>query len=198
MLGVGISPVTLRRFWTMLAHYHGQLWNGAELARALGVAQSTVRRYLDLLESTGMIRVLQPWFENLGKRQIKAPKVWFKDSGLLHSLLGCNTFVDLRNHPKYGASWEGYAKEAVLAQERPEQIYFWATQNKAELDLMIIKDGKRHGFEFKCSDAPRLTPSLRIAKNDLQLASLTVLYPGTRSYELDAGIIVKPLNAMFT
>lgn len=194
MIGVGISPVTLRRFWTMVAHYHGQLWNGAELARALGVSQSTIRRYLDLLESTGMVRVLLPWFENLGKRQVKSPKIWFKDSGLLHSLLGCSTMVDLRNHPKYGASWEGYAQETVIAHTRPEQLFFWATQNKAELDLMIIKNGRRHGFEFKCTDAPRLTPSMRIAKEDLQLASLTVVYPGTRSYALQKGITVKSLG----
>ena len=194
MLGVGVSPVTLRRFWTMVAHYHGQLWNGAELSRALGVSQSTVRRYLDLLENTGMIRVLLPWFENLGKRQVKSPKIWFKDSGLLHSLLGCNTMVDLRNHPKYGASWEGYAQEAVIAHTNPDQLYFWATQSKAELDLMIVKNGRRHGFEFKCADAPRMTPSMRISREDLQLDSLTVVYPGTRSYVLQAGITVKPLG----
>ncbi len=147
--GVGVSPVALRRFWAMLAHYHGQIWNGSELARSLAVSESTVRRYLDILEHVGMVRVLQPWFENIGKRQVKSPKVLFRDSGLLHALLGCKTARELRDHPKYGASWEGYALESVIQKVRPDEVYFWATQNRAELDLLLVKKGRRFGYEFK-------------------------------------------------
>ena len=194
--GVGISPVALRRFWAMLAHYHGQIWNGAELARSLAVSESTVRRYLDVLEHVGMVRVLQPWFENIGKRQVKSPKVLFRDSGLLHALLGCGTARELRDHPKYGASWEGYALESVIQQVRPDEAYFWATQNRAELDLMLIKGGHRFGYEFKCADAPSLTPSMHIAKADLGLERLTVVYPGNRAYVLQEGVVVSPLTAV--
>ena len=192
--GVGVSPVTLRRFWAMLAHYHGQLWNGAELARSLAVGESTVRRYLDILDQVCMVRVLQPWFENIGKRLVKSPKIIFRDSGLLHVLLGCKTERELRDHPKYGASWEGYALEWVLRKTVPDDAYFWATHNQAELDLLTVKDGRRYGFEFKCADAPKLTPSMRIAMSDLKLESLTVVYPGSRTYALQDGITVSPLT----
>lgn len=194
--GVGVSPVTLRRFWAMLAHYHGQVWHGAELARSLAVSESTVRRYLDLLEHMCMVRVLQPWFENLGKRQVKSPKIIFRDSGLLHTLLGCRSERDLHEHPKAGASWEGYALETALQIIRPDEAFFWATHNRAELDLLVFKNGRRLGFEFKCADAPHLTPSMRIAKHDLKLDRLTVLYPGTRAYALQDGIAVCPLAAL--
>jgi len=194
--GVGVSPVALRRFWAMLAHYHGQIWNGAELARSLAVSESTVRRYLDLLEHVGMVRVLQPWFENIGKRQVKSPKVLFRDSGLLHALLGCKTARELRDHPKYGASWEGYALESVIQKVRPDEVYFWATQNRAELDLLLVKKGRRFGYEFKCADVPRLTPSMRIAMTDLGLERLTVVYPGDRRYRLLEGIEVSPLVSL--
>ena len=193
-LGVGVSPVTLRRFWAMLAHYHGQIWNGAELARSLSVSESAVRRYLDILEHACMVRVLQPWFANIGKRQVKSPKVLIRDSGLLHALLGCGTERELRDHPKFGASWEGYALETVVRRACPDEAYFWATQNRAELDLLLVKDGRRSGYEFKCADAPKLTPSMRIAKDDLALESLTVIYPGTRAYTLREGITVSPLD----
>ena len=191
--GIGISPVAMRRFWAMLAHYHGQLWNGAELARSLAVSESTVRKYLDTLEQVCMVRVLQPWFENIGKRQVNSPKVIFRDSGLLHCLLGCQTERELLEHPKCGASWEGYALEEVIRLIHPDQAYFWATQNRAELDLLLIKGGRRLGFEFKRADAPKVTPSMRIAQNDLRLNSLTVVYPGDRTYALHDGISVCPL-----
>lgn len=191
--GVGVSPVTMRRFWAMLAHYHAQIWNGAELARSLAVSESSVRRYLDILDHVCMIRVLPPWFENIGKRQVKSPKVFFRDSGLLHSLLGCKMRREVDEHPKVGASWEGYALENVIQSVRPDEAYYWATQNHAELDLLLFKEGRRLGYEFKCVDAPRLTPSMRIARTDLRLDALTVVYPGDRSYVLQDGTEVRPL-----
>jgi predicted AAA+ superfamily ATPase len=192
--GIGIAPVALRRFWAMLAHYHGQIWNGAELARSLAVSESTVRKYLDTLEQVCMVRVLQPWFENLGKRQVKSPKIVFRDSGILHALLGCGTRRELLEHPKCGASWEGHALETVIRALRPDEAYFWATQNRAELDLLLIRKGRRHGYEFKRGDAPKLTPSMRIARQDLKLDRLTVVYPGDRAYTLAEGIRVCPLS----
>jgi len=193
--GIGSSPVMLRRFWTILAHYHGQTWNGAEMAQVMGIGATTVRRYLDILEHLCMIRVLNPWFENIGKRQVKSPKIYFRDSGLLHLFLGCKTERLLRDHPKQGASWEGFAMETVLHAIRPDEVYFWGTHNRAELDLLTMKEGKRHGFEFKYVDAPAMTPSMRIALEDLKLESLTVVYPGTRSYSLADKIEVKGLGA---
>jgi predicted AAA+ superfamily ATPase len=194
--GIGISPVVMRRFWAMLAHYHGQIWNGAELARSLSLSESSVRKYLDTLNHVCMVRVLQPWFENIGKRQVKSPKVIFRDSGLLHSLLGCKSARDLRDHPKRGASWEGFALETVIRAVEPDEVYFWATQNQAELDLLIIKNGRRLGYEFKCVDAPKMTPSMRIAQNDLHLENITVVYPGERTYKLDDTVTVSPLTAI--
>jgi predicted AAA+ superfamily ATPase len=191
--GIGIAPVALRRFWAMLAHYHGQIWHGAELARSLAVSESSVRKYLDTLEQVCMVRVLQPWFENLNKRQVKSPKIIFRDSGILHTLLGCATERELLEHPKSGASWEGYALETLLRLRRPDEAYFWATQNRAELDLLLIHKGHRHGYEFKRADAPKLTPSMKIARTDLKLDSLTVVYPGDRSYTLSDGTRVRPL-----
>ena len=162
-LGVEVPAVALRRFWNMLAHYHAQTWNAAELARALAVSESTVRRYLDLLTGVFMLRQLQPWFENLSKRQVKAPKVFVRDSGLLHTLLGIANRRDLELHPKVGASWEGYAVEEVLKALRPDEAYYWATHQGAEIDLLLFKQGRRIGVECKRSDAPTLTPSMRIA-----------------------------------
>jgi hypothetical protein len=192
-LGVTIPAVTLRRFWAMLAHYHGQIWNAAELARAFGVNESTVRRYLDLMTGVFMVRQLPPWFENLGKRQVKAPKIYLRDSGLLHALLGLGTQRDLEHHPKLGASWEGYAVEEVLKAFRPDDAYYWATHNGAELDLVLFKGGKRIGIECKRADAPTLTPSMRIALADLKLDRLFVAYPGERRYRLDKRVEVVPL-----
>lgn len=192
-LGITIPAATLRRFWSMVAHYHGQIWNAAELARALAVSEPTVRRYLDLMAGVFMVRQLQPWFENLGKRQVKSPKVYVRDSGLLHALLGVATRTDLENHPKVGASWEGYAVEEVIKSFRPDEAYYWATHNGAELDLLLFKDGRRIGVECKRADAPRLTPSMRTAMADLKLDHLYVLYPGAKSYTLAKKVEVVPL-----
>lgn len=195
-LGVGIPAQALLRFWTMLAHYHGQMWNAAPPARSLGVSEPTVRRYLDLLESVFMVRQLRPWHANLKKRQVKAPKVYLRDSGLLHYLLGIRTEADLLAHPGCGASWEGYVIEEALSVVQPDEAYFWATHNGAELDLLLIKDGKRIGLECKRADAPRLTASMKIAQSDLELDRLVVVYPGSRSYILAEGVMVLPLNEL--
>jgi uncharacterized protein len=192
-LGIEIPAIALRRFWNMVAHYHGQIWNAAELARALAVNESTVRRYLDLMAGVFMVRQLAPWFENLGKRQVKSPKVYVRDSGLLHSLLGITNRRDLEYHPKVGASWEGYAVEEVLKSFRPDEAYYWATYNGAELDLLLFKNGRRIGIECKRADAPALTPSMRTALADLRLDYLYVLYPGDKTYALDKKVEVMPL-----
>ena len=195
-LGVTIPAVALRRFWNMVAHYHGQIWNAAELARALAVNESTVRRYLDLMTGVFMVRQLPPWFENLGKRQVKAPKVYVRDTGLLHTLLGITSRRDLEHHPKVGASWEGYAVEEILKALRPDDAYFWATHQGAELDLLLFKNGRRIGIECKRADAPALTPSMRIALADLKLDELRVVYPGTKRYPLAKKVEVVPLAQM--
>jgi hypothetical protein len=192
-LGIEIPAAALRRFWNMLAHYHGQTWNAAELARALAVNESTVRRYLDLMTGVFMVRQLPPWFENLGKRQVKAPKVYVRDSGLLHSLLGIANQRDLENHPKVGSSWEGYAVEEVLKSFRPDEAYYWATHNGAEIDLVLFKNERRIGVECKRADAPALTPSMRTALADLRLDHLYVLYPGDKGYPLGKKVEVVPL-----
>ena len=194
--GMGISPVAMLRFWSMLAHYHGQTWNASEVAGAMGVSATTTRRYLDLLTHTFMIRQLQPWHENLGKRQVKAPKIYFRDSGLFHTLAHIKSEGDLLTHPKIGASWEGYAIEEVLRHYQPDQEYFWATHNGAELDLMIFKDGKRIGIECKRRDAPKLTASMKIAMDDLKLDQLLVIYPGRKAYPLGDSIQVLPLESL--
>ncbi|MFM7816940.1 MAG: ATP-binding protein [Verrucomicrobiota bacterium] len=191
--GISIPATTLRRFWNMVAHYHGQIWNAAELARALGVNESTVRRHLDLMTGLFMVRQLPPWHENLGKRQVKAPKVYIRDTGLLHSLLGITDERDLEHHPKVGASWEGYAIEEVLKALQPDDAYFWATHQGAEIDLVLFKGSRRIGIECKRVDAPSITPSMRIAMADLKLDEVRVVYPGTRGYRLADGIEATPL-----
>lgn len=192
-LGVSIPAQALRRFWAMVAHYHGNIWNAAEPARSLGVSEPTVRRYLDLLTGVFLVRQLPPWHENLGKRQVKAPKVYVRDSGLLHALLGVRMDAELLHHPKCGASWEGYAIEAALNLVQPDDAYFWATHQGAELDLLLLKDGRRFGMEIKRTDAPTLTPSMRIALDDLRLEHLIVLYPGMRRYPLSTRVTAVPL-----
>lgn len=192
-LGITIPSVTLRRFWSMVAHYHGQVWNAAELARALAVNETTTRRYLDLMTGVFMVRQLPPWFENLGKRQVKSPKIYVRDTGLLHALLGIANQRDLEQHPKVGASWEGYAVEEVLKALRPDDAYFWATHQGAELDLLLFKRGRRIGVECKRADAPTLTPSMRIAAADLKLDELLVVYPGEKRYPLGDKVEVVPL-----
>lgn len=193
-LGIRIPALALRRFWGMVAHHHGQIWNGAELARSMGVGESTARRYLDLLAGVFMVRQLPPWFENLGKRQVKSPKIYVRDSGLLHVLLGVTSRRDLEMHPKVGASWEGYAVEEVLKALEPDEAYFWATHQGAELDLLLFKSGKRIGVECKRSDAPSLTPSMRIALANLKLDHLHVVYPGDRQYALAKNVDALPLG----
>ena len=195
-LGVTIPAVALFRFWTMLAHYHGQVWNAAEPARALGVSEPTVRRYLDLLTGLFMVRQLRPWHENLRKRQVKAPKVYLRDSGLLHHLLGIRTHKDLLSHPKSGASWEGYALEELLKVEDVDDFYFWGTHGGAEIDLLLFVKGKRIGVEFKRVDAPKLTRSMHIALEDLTLDHLVVIYPGETSYPLSERVTVLPLTTL--
>jgi uncharacterized protein len=192
-LGVTIPAAALRRFWSMVAHYHGQIWNAAELARALAVNESTVRRYLDLMSGVFMVRQLPAWFENLGKRQVKAPKVYIRDSGLLHALLGIGNRTDLELHPKVGASWEGYAIEEVLKALCPEDAYYWATHQGAEIDLVLFKHGRRIGVECKRVDAPVLTPSMCIAMSDLKLDELLVVYPGATRYALAKKVEAVPL-----
>jgi hypothetical protein len=192
-MGVQIPAITLRRFWNMLAHYHAQTWNGSELARALAVSEVSARRYLDLLTGVFMLRQLPPWFENLGKRQVKSPKVYVRDSGLLHALLGIASQRELELHPKVGASWEGFAVEEVLKALQPDEAYFWGTHQGAELDLLLFKHGRRIGVECKRVDAPTLTPSMRIAMADLKLDRLIVVYPGARRYALADGVEAIPL-----
>ena len=195
-LGLNVSLPAMQRFWSMLAHFHGQVWNAAEPARALGVNESTVRRYLDHLTQLYMVRQLQPWFENLAKRQVKSPKIYLRDSGLLHEQLGIADPTALLLHPRSGASWEGFVIEQVLAVAGPDQAFFWSTHAGAELDLLLFKDGRRVGVEIKRSDAPRLTASMTIAQRDLRLDALHVVYPGSRRYALAPGIEAVPLQAL--
>jgi len=192
-LGVNVAAPAMMRFWAMLAHVHGQAWNAADPARSLGVSEPTVRRYLAWLTQGFMVRQLQPWFENLAKRQVKAPKIYFRDTGYLHALLGIREAAELTRHPKSGASWEGFALEQVLRLARPDDAYFWATHQGAELDLLMFKHGKRVGVEFKRVDAPSLTPSMRIATSDLKLDALYVVYRGVRRYPLAEQIEAVPL-----
>jgi predicted AAA+ superfamily ATPase len=197
-LGVRTPAPTLRRFWAMLAHYHGQVWKAAEPARTMGVSEPMVRRYLDLLESVFMVRQLQPWHANLKKRQVKSPKVYFRDTGLLHFLLGIRDERGLLTHPKAGASWEGYVVEEVLKAVVADESFFWATHQGAELDLLLLAGGRHYGIECKFVDAPVLTPSMRIALADLSLERLTVIYPGSSAYRLADRVFVVPLAEALT
>jgi hypothetical protein len=198
-LGVRVPATTLRRFWTMLAHYHAQVWNGAELARAFGVTAPTVRHYLDTLTAALVLRQVPPWFENLGKRQVKAPKVYLADSGLLHTLLGMPTREALEGHPKVGASWEGFALGEVLTRLRayPEECFFWATHAGAELDLLVASGTQRWGFECKRTVAPRLTRSMHIALADLRLERLDVIHAGEDTFPLANNVRAVALRRIF-
>lgn len=195
-LGIRVGAVALLRFWTMLAHYHAQIWNAAEPARSLGVSEPTVRHYLDLLTDVFMVRQLPPWHENLAKRQVKAPKILLRDAGILHQLLGIHDAHELLGHPKAGASWEGYASEQILHLVQPDAAYFWATYAGAELDLLLFKSGRRLGVEIKRADAPTLTPSMRTAIQDLKLEQLVVLYPGKSRYQIAERVFAVPLTAL--
>jgi len=194
--GVRVPAVALHRFWTMLAHYHGQMWNAAEPARALGVSESTMRRHLDLLTDAFMIRQLQPWYANLSKRQVKSPKIYVRDSGLLHELLGVSSDKGLLSHPKVGASWEGFVIEQVLMMEPHDEAFFWATHQGAEIDLILRQGDHLLGIECKRADAPRLTPSMRTALADLKLERIAVIYPGVKRYPLADQVEVIPLQAL--
>ena len=192
-LGIRIPAEVLRRFWLMLAHFHAQIWNGADIARSLGVTEHTVRRYLDALTGTYLVRQLPPWFENLSKRQYKAPKVYVRDSGILHALFGLGSWNELGTHPKLGASWEGFALEQVLGLAHGADAYFWGTHAGAELDLLLIHRGRRYGVEFKYGDAPTMTKSLHVALADLRLDRAWIVYPGTEKYAVHEKIEVVPL-----
>jgi uncharacterized protein len=193
-LGLRLPATTMFRFWTMMAHFHGQIWNAAEPARSLGIGETTVRRYLDLLSDVFIVRQLQPWHANLKKRQVKAPKIYFRDPGLLHYLLGIRTEKDLLANPKSGSSWEGYVVEQIIRVIAPEEAYFWATHAGAEIDLVLIKNGHMLGIECKRSDAPALTPSMRIALDELNLKRIAVVYPGSKRYRLADKIDAVPFD----
>ena len=193
-LGITIPASAMRRFWSMLAHSHGQIWNASELSRAMGLSDKTVRSYLDILSGAFMVRQLQPWFENTSKRQVRAPKIYLRDSGLLHSLVNIPDQHTLFSHPKVGASWEGYAIEQALSILRPTEAYFWATHGATELDLLFFASGKRYGIEVKFSEAPEVTRSMQIALQDLGLEHMWVVYPGEQSYPVHERITVWPLQ----
>lgn len=198
LLGFQIPPRTLRRFWMMLTFYHGQIFNASEIGRSLGVAHTTVQRYLDILNGTFMVRVLLPWVENINKRLVKSPKIYFRDSGLLLSMLGLESLTALQQHPKLGAAWEGFALEEVVRRHgaREEEVFFWATHGEAELDLLVFQGGQRWGYEFKYADAPRITRSMTNAIADLRLDHLTVVFPGKDSYKLSPTVTATGLTVL--
>ena len=193
-LGITIPSAAMRRFWTMLAHYHSQIWNASEFARSMGLTGKTVRSYLDILTGTFMVRQLQPWHENISKRQVKSPKIFLRDSGILHSLLSVSDDHALWGHPKVGASWEGFALEQTLQAIRPPEAFFWATHQGAEIDLFFVARGRRYGVEFKMSEAPAATRSMHIGVRDLNLKHLWIVYPGEHAYPVEENISVLPLS----
>ena len=195
-IGLNVPAPTMQRFWRILAHFHAQNWNAAEPARSLGVSEPTVRKYLDFLTGMQLVRQLPPWHENLGKRQVKAPKLYIRDSGLLHYLWGLDTQEALWLHPRCGASWEGFALEQVLQVAQPDEAYFWGTHAGAELDLLMFKRGLRVGVEFKRSDAPAMTASMHIALHDLNLDALYVVYPGSLRYHMVQKSSAAPVEAI--
>jgi hypothetical protein len=199
-LGVQIPSETLQRFWTMIAHYHGQIWNASELGRSFGVADTTVRRYLDVMISTYVVRQLLPFSENIGKRQVKSPKVYISDSGILHALLGLRGMADLEGHPKVGASWEGFALDAVTRQLEAgdRECYFWGTHSGAELDLLVLRGRHRLGFEFKRTSAPTVTRSMRESIRDLHLHRLDVIHAGDDTFPMAEGIRAVALSRITT
>jgi len=194
--GFNIPSTSLFRFWNLLAHYHGQVWNAAEAARALTMGETTARRYLDLLHDMFMVRILQPYHVNISKRQVKSPKVYLKDTGLLHYLLSIRTEKNLLLHPRSGASWEGFAIEETIKAVEPDEVFFWATHAGAELDLLLFKNGRRIGVECKRVDAPRLTPSMHTALETLELSKLLVIYPGHLPYPMAENIQAIPLASL--
>ena len=195
-LGISIPAAALSRFWTMIAHSHGQIWNGSALSRSFGVSEKTVKRYLEILEGTFLVRTLPPWHDNLGKRLVKSPKVYIRDSGILHALLGIDTMDALLSHPVAGASWEGFAVESVRARFPEAQAFFYATHGGAELDLLLIYHDRRYGFEMKLNEAPKLTRSMMVSIEDLKLDGLFVIYPGTRQYPLSERVSAVPISLL--
>ena len=193
-LGSQVPAANLRRLWSMVAHYHGQIWNSGEISRSLGEGHATVKRHLDLLTGALVVRQLPAWHENLDKRQVKAPKVYLRDSGILHALLGIPSLGALEGHHKLGASWEGFVIEEIIRVAGERNAYFWATHAGGELDLLLTLGGKRYGVEVKYKDAPGTTKSMRVAMRDLRLDRLLVVYPGESAYPLDTNIDVMPLN----
>lgn len=195
-LGIGIPAAALRRFWTMLAHSHGQTWNGSDIGRSMGLTDKTVRSYLDLLTGTYMVRQLQPWFENVAKRQVKAPKIYFRDTGVLHHLLSLPDRSALLGHPGVGASFEGFVIEQILGSVDPVDAYFWATHGGAELDLLLVMGGRRYGVEIKLAEKPDISRSMRVAMEDLGLAHLYVVYPGRHVFPLEERITAFPVASL--
>jgi len=194
-MGIRIPAHALQRFWIMIAHYHGQVWNAADFARSLGTKEDTARKYLDILSGAFLVRQLPPWFENVGKRLVKAPKVFVRDSGIMHALLGLADVIQIQSHPKLGFSWEGFVLEQVIGLSGAErEVYFYKTHGGAELDCLLIRDGKRYGFEFKYQDSPGPTKSIHIVFGDLKLERLFVIYPGNRSYPIGEKEEVVPLS----
>ncbi len=196
-LGIRISPIELRRFWMMIAHYHGNVFNASEIGKSLRLNHKTIRYYTDILVGTFMLREIPAWFENISKRQIKSPKIYFRDSGILHYLLNISNEDDLYQHPKLGSSWEGFALESIIRHHEAVdgEYYFWGTQGHAELDLLIIKNGKRLGFEFKYTDMPKITKSMTIAIEDLKLDKLFVIFPSKESFPLSTQIYAAGLES---
>lgn len=192
--GIDIPAVTLHRFWTMLAHSHGQIWDAAPIAASLGITQPTVRKYLDIFTGAFMVRQLQPWHVNIKKRQVKSPKIYIRDTGVLNSLLGLKTEGDALRHPSCGSSWEGFVIEEAIRCIDPDDVYFWATHQGAEIDLVFSKGGRMYGIEIKRADAPTMTPSMRIALEDLKLERIVVIYPGKKRYSLHKRVEVVPFD----
>lgn len=197
-LGIKIPAATLRRFWFMLTHYHGQIFNASEIGKSLAAADTTMKRYLDILSGTFLIRQIQPWFSNIKKRLVKRPKIYFRDSGIFHALLSIVSLQDLYRHPKLGASWEGFALEQAIQHFdlREEEVFFWATHGGAEIDFIFLRGGDRFGIECKYHEAPRKTKSMQIALDELSLSHLWVIYPGKKEYEVDKKISVIPLQKL--
>jgi predicted AAA+ superfamily ATPase len=195
-LGFDVPAIQMRRFWLMLAHYHGQIFNASDIARSLGISDHMVRKYLDILAGTFMVRILSPWFENMHKRQVKSPKIYFRDSGILHALLDIEVQDQLYRNPRLGAFWEGFVLEQIIIAYEQADCFFWSTQADAELDLLVMKHGKRIGFEIKYTDAPKITKSMRIALEDLRLDHLVIVYPGNEIFPLDEKITAQGFDTL--
>ena len=193
-LGFNIPPETLRRFFIMLSHYHGQLWNASRIAASLDLTAPTMKRYLDILTGTYLIRQIPPWFENIGKRLVKSPKIYFRDTGILHYVSNIRTMGELETHPLYGASWEGFVIEEIIRKTNNRNLYFWRTQAGAELDLLLPNGGRKIGIEVKCTETPKVTKSMRIAMSDLNLTHLYIVYPGNATFPIEEKITALSIN----